>query len=360
MRTITPVSGLTPVPVVGFAVVPTGGRVAYASAGDGPPLVMVPGWLSHVREVWTHPSAAAALAKLSDGHQFIWWDRLGCGMSDRHPVTPSLEDDVVQLTAVLDAMGVDRCDLLGYSFGGPPAVVFAHRHPERVRHLVLYSTYVRGADLAEESMFDALIDLVRAGWELAATTLSAVFVADGSADDRRWFSRFQRASAEATTAADLLAYVRHQDVTDVVGALRVPVTVVSAADDRVVTPDHARTVARSIPGARLVVVEGRTHDPFIRGDGGVVEAILAGVEGRPAVVHARPEPDARPTDPLTPRERDVLRALVDGAPNKVIAARLAVSVATVERHLSNLYRKLGVSGRAEAAARAVRAGLVEQ
>ena len=59
-------------------------------------------------------------------------------------------------------------------------------------------------------------------------------------------------------------------------------------------------------------------------------------------------------------ERDVLRALVDGAPNKVIADRLAVSVATVERHLSNLYRKLGVSGRAEAAAHAVRDGHVER
>ncbi len=359
MRTIRTMAGPALVPEVGFAAVPDGGRVAYATAGEGPPLVMVPGWLSHVRELWTHPSAAAALAKLADGHRFVWWDRLGCGMSDRHLVRPSIEGDLAQLVAVLDALAIDRCDLLGYSFGGPPAVAFAHQHPERVRHLVLYSTYGRGAELADDAMFDALIELVRTGWELAAATLAALFLADGTADDRRWFSRFQRLSSEATTAADLLAYTKSQDVTALLPELRVPVTVVSSADDRVVTPDHARTLARAIPGARLVVVDGRTHDPFIRGDGGVVEAILAGVEGRPTVVPpaSTPGPTASAA-PLTPREVDVLRALVGGSSNKAIATQLGVSTATVERHLSNLYRKLGVSGRAEAAVRAVRHGLL--
>lgn len=106
-------------------------------------------------------------------------------------------------------------------------------------------------------------------------------------------------------------------------------------------------------------MDGQTHDPFIRGDGGVVEAILAGVENRPVVAWVEAGPQPSSATPLTPRERDVLRAVVDGAPNKVIATRLGVSVATVERHLSNLYRKLDVGGRAEAAVWAVRDGLVD-
>lgn len=347
-------AGRGPQPEVGFAEVPGGGRVAHASAGSGPPLVLVPGWLSHVRELWTHPAAATALAALAAAHRFTWWDRLGCGLSDRHvPHEPTIDGDVAQLTAVLDELGIDRADLIGYSFGGPPAVAFAHRHPERVRRLVLYSTYARGTDLGDEDLFRALVDLVRSGWPLAATTLASVFLPDGSADDQRWFARFQRRSADAATAADLLAYIRRQDVTGVLGGLRVPTTVISSAGDRVVTTEHARALARAVPGARLVVVEGRTHDPFIRGDGGVVEAILAAVEGRP-FTPAPPEPDPRPAEPLTARERDVLAALVGGAPNKGIAAELGVSVATVERHLSNIYRKLDVTGRAEAAARAVR------
>ena len=105
-------------------------------------------------------------------------------------------------------------------------------------------------------------------------------------------------------------------------------------------------------------VGGRTHDPFIRDTGNVVDAILAAVEGRPQPASGAATPAAIPAAPLTPRETEVLQALAEGAPNKVIAARLGVSEATVERHLTNLYRKLGASGRADAAVRGVTSGLV--
>lgn len=341
---------------MGFCEVPGGGRVAFAAAGSGPPLVMVPGWLSHVDELWTHPSAGSALQKLSDGHRFVWYDRLGCGLSDRDAVTLSLEDDVAQLEAVLDALDVERCDLIGYSFGGPAAAVFARDHPERVRHLVLYSTYVRGADLADAAPYGALVDLVRSGWDIASVTLASLFLPDAPGADLRWFSRFQRRSVAPALAAELLEYLRTHDVSDVLPDVRVPATVITAKDDRVVPPTHAREIARRLPGARLVMVEGRAHDPFIRDTGDVVEAILAAVEGRPMAT----EPTAvhRPTEPLTPRETDVLRAVVAGSSNKAIAAELGVSVATVERHLTNLYRKLGATGRADAAVHAVSSGLV--
>jgi pimeloyl-ACP methyl ester carboxylesterase/DNA-binding CsgD family transcriptional regulator len=340
---------------VGFCEVPGGHRVAYATTGSGPPLVMVPGWMSHVTELWSHPAASAALRKLSDGHRFVWYDRLGCGLSDREAVTLSLEDDVAQLEAVMAALGINRCDLIGYSFGGPVAALFAHRNPTRVRHLVLYSTYAYGADLAEEAPYQALVSLVRSGWGLSSVTLAALFLPDSPRADLKWFSRFQRRSVEPETAADLLEYLRIQDVRDVLPFVRVPTTVVTAEEDRVVTPVQARELARRIPGARLVTVEGRTHDPFIRDEGDVVEAILAAVEGRPTSAPATAPP---PSLTLTPRELDVLQALVAGSSNKAIAAELGISVATVERHLTNVYRKLGATARADAAVKAVSRNLV--
>jgi len=339
---------------VAFAPGPGGARIAWSSAGDGPPLVMVPGWLSHVSELWTHPAAASALGKLSERHRFVWYDRLGCGQSDRDAITLSVEDDVEQLEAVLDDAGIERCDLIGYSFGGPGAALFARRHPDRVRHLVLYSTYARGSALADPATFGAMVELVRSGWQLAARTLAAVFMPDGTAQDHRWFSAFQRRSSSPTVAADLLRYMYGHDVREVLAGLRVPTTVVTAQDDRVITPDNAREIAGLVPGARLVLVEGRAHEPFIRDAGDVVEAILAAVE-------ERPQRAARPPDPpvaLTARESDVLRLLAGGASNKDIAASLGISVATVERHLTSCYRKIGVNGRAGAAAHAVTTGLV--
>lgn len=70
-------------PRVGFCQTPDGNRVAYAELGTGRPVVMLPGWLSHVEQVWSHPAAASARDKLARSHRFIWYDRLGCGLSDR-------------------------------------------------------------------------------------------------------------------------------------------------------------------------------------------------------------------------------------------------------------------------------------
>ena len=97
-------------PTMGFCRLPAGPMVAFATAGEGAALVMLPGWLSHLKEMWTHPAAATARDKLTAAHRFVWHDRLGCGLSDREGFTPSLENDLEQLEAVLDAAGVERVD----------------------------------------------------------------------------------------------------------------------------------------------------------------------------------------------------------------------------------------------------------
>lgn len=342
-------------PEIAFARVGDGAQVAWASAGEGPPLVLVPGWLSHVERLWSHPSAASALAQLAECHRFIWYDRIGGGLSDRGRLTESMDDDLTQLDAVLEAAGVDRCRLIGYSAGGPVATRFAVAAPERVEHLVLYATYARGRDLGSDEAHEGLVGLIHTNWKLASLAMASLFLPNGSRDDLAWFTKFQRDAAEPEMAAALLRYLRTHDVTAELTQLRTPTTVLANRHDPAVPSALTREVARLVPGARLQGLEGSEHDPFIRDSGEVVPAILAAVEGRP-FVSSRPAPAATVT--LTDRETEVLTLLGQGASNKDIARSLGVRPSTVERHVTNLYRKLGAKGRADAAVHAVARGLV--
>jgi pimeloyl-ACP methyl ester carboxylesterase/DNA-binding CsgD family transcriptional regulator len=318
---------------------------------------MLPGWLSHVRNLWTHPAAASALAKLSATHRFIWYDRLGCGLSDRTGFTPSVANDVAQLGAVLAAIGVERCSLIGYSWAGPAATAFTAANPDRVDRLVLYSTYVRGDALLPKEMHDAFVSLVRSNWALSALTLGTVFVPNASGADLRWFSKFTRDCTTADMAAALLDAMRDHDVRDELTEIRRPTLVLTNQHDPVIAPAHSHAVAALVPGSILHVLEGNEHEPFILDSGSVVEAVLEFVSGRVPVA-----PLTRQVDPasaaLTPRETEVLRLLASGSPNKAIARQLGIAIATVERHVTSVYRKVGARGRADATLAAAGMGLV--
>lgn len=341
---------------IAFCRVSDGRKVAWATAGEGPPLVLVPGWLSHVERLWSHPSATSALAQLAERHRFIWYDRIGGGLSDRSRPTLSMDDDRAQLEAVLDAAEVERCRLIGYSAGGPLAVVFAAACPERVEHLVLYATYATGRDLSSQGAHEGLVGLIDANWKLATLAMSSLFLPNGSRDDLAWFSRFQRDAAAPEMAASLLTFLRSHDVRDDLPEVRVPTTVLANRHDPAVPPELTREVARLVPGARLHMLEGSEHDPFIRDSGDVVSAILAAVERR-SFTPSQPTP-SNTAAVLTPRETEVLTLLGRGQSNKEIARSLGVKSSTVERHVTNFYRKLGARGRADAAVHAVARGLV--
>lgn len=342
----------------GFAPTSDGRSVAYGWTGSGPPLVMVPGWLSHVSTLWSHPDAASAQARLAAHHRFVWYDRCGCGLSSSDRPTTSLDDDVDELVAVLDALDIERTDLIGYSMGGPTSVVFAARYPERVRHLVLYATLARGADLASDEFREALLALVRSGWSAASQMLASTLLPEATAEDVRWFARFQRRAATADNAALLLQFLYDMDVRDLLSEIRVPTTVIGSSEGKIMRMSHATELAAGIPGARLVAVGGNVHDPFIRDVTDVLDAILAAVQGGPQVGRTSRTPPAERAQ-LTSRESDVLSAVAGGSSNKQIAAALGLSVATVERHLTNVYRKLDANGRADAAVRGIRLGLVQ-
>src|SRR5215211_8179897 len=107
--------------------------------------------------VWRH-----WVRELSRGHTLVRYDERGCGLSDREfDGTPTLDSYVADLSAVVDAAGLERFALLGVSGGGPTAIAYAVRHPERVTRLVPYGAYGRGRRARGEPETEARADLLQ-------------------------------------------------------------------------------------------------------------------------------------------------------------------------------------------------------
>jgi pimeloyl-ACP methyl ester carboxylesterase/DNA-binding CsgD family transcriptional regulator len=339
---------------VRFCTSADGTRLAYAIHGSGPPLVRVATWLTHLDFDWESPVWRHWLATLGERHTVIRYDERGCGLSDPDPGDPSLETWVADLEAVVDAVGLDRFALLGVSQGAAIAVSYAARHPERVSDLVLYGGFARGRRLrGQRVQDDAVVASIRAGWMREDPTyrqvFSALFLPNGTAEQKAWYEDLLRASTSAETAVQLFEARGWLDASDLAPEVTARTLVVHARDDRAVPVEEGRLLAAMIPDARLVLLESANH--ILLADepawGYFVSELHAFLGTGPV-----PGPPAAATE-FSSRELEVLELVAAGLANESIAERLSISVRTVERHLSNVYAKLGVSGKAGRAAAAV-------
>jgi DNA-binding CsgD family transcriptional regulator len=200
----------------------------------------------------------------------------------------------------------------------------------------------------------ALTDLVRFSWGLGSRTLADVFGRSLAPDERDAFAAYQRASASAATAADLLTLTYAYDVREILPTLTLPTLVVHRESDRAIPFRNGREVAGLIPTAELVTLQGDVHLPW-QGDADPVIAAVAEFLGVPL-----PPPESRAVGigELSAREREVLRLVAEGLSDTEIAERLVLSPHTVHRHVANIRRKLGLHSRSAAAVAASRAGLL--
>ena len=104
-----------------------GHRIAFAAVGAGPPIVLPAWWVSNVVEDWKIPAYRRFMHGLAAGRQVIRYDRLGCGMSDRTRPreTMTLDYELAMFDALVEHLGVERFSVVGGSFAGCTAVVYA-------------------------------------------------------------------------------------------------------------------------------------------------------------------------------------------------------------------------------------------
>jgi pimeloyl-ACP methyl ester carboxylesterase/DNA-binding CsgD family transcriptional regulator len=321
-------------------------------------LVRVATWLTHLQYDWESPLSRHWLGALAEGRTLVRYDQRGSGLSDRDVTRFSIDAWVEDLEAVVEAAGLDQFALLGLSNAAAVAVAYAARHPERVSHLVLCGGFAQGRLAQDRSPqaraeVEAFASLIRDGWggtnPAFRRFFTALFVPDATHEQMTWLDEMQRVSVSADTAA-LIRLARDEvDVTELLEHVVTPTLVFHAKDDAAVPFEQGLLLASSITDARFVPLEGRNH--ILLPDEPAWAAFVGELN---AFVPTLPSDDV--TDELlTRRELEILRCVADGMTNQAIAEKLFVSVRTIERHLGNMYTKLGLRGRSGRAAIAARA-----
>jgi len=242
-------------------------RIAYAVSGSGPPLVKAATWLSHLEfdrqsPVWRH-----WIHELSRTHTLVRYDERGCGLSDWDVEDFSVETWVRDLETVVDAVGLSRFSLLGISQGGPVAIRYAVRHPERVERMVLHGSFARGwryqGDESSRREGEFLMGLTERGWgrenPAYRQLFTGLFLPGADEEQLRSFNELQRISTSPENARRFFDAFGDVRVEESLEEVEVPTLVLHSRKDAVAPFEEGRRVAAGIPGSRFVALESENH-----------------------------------------------------------------------------------------------------
>jgi len=344
-----------------YATTSDGVRIAYLSVGDGSPLVFGSNIFGDAsRYCAGDPHVCEVTDRLAHlGWRVIRYDHRGMGASDRNVTDQALAARVRDLEAVVGALNLDRFALGGVDIGAVTAVAYAVDHPAKVSHLLLLSPWASGARYLQIPALRAAYSAAAPDeheWRLFANILGSVATGfkDPEAVRRHTEALLQVTSPQALSAFN--AANARINIRDLLPRVTAPTLVTHEAAFPFGSFELCQEVASAIPNAEFLIVNensiaGRCHDETV---GALDRFLRAGTAM--ASLPATPAESVKPSyiDTLTPREIQVLRQVANGATNKEIAADLGVAVSTIERHLVNLYLKIGARGRADAVAFAVR------
>jgi class 3 adenylate cyclase len=256
-------------------------HLAYSVTGDGPmDILYVPTWLSQIEHLWESPKVNRFFERSAHLGRLIMFDRRGSGMSDPIVGAPTLEEQMDDVNAVLDAAGSKEAAVLAVLEGGPMACLYAATHPNRTRALVLYSAWARVVQSEDipwanppeerEKLMEFLVETWGTGERLHG-------LAPSVADDPEflaWYAKLERLAASPRQIRELQRLIGEYDVRSVLPSIGVPTLVMHRRDDSLIDPRHSQYIAERIPGAKLVMLEG-SDNLMVAGDS---DAILDEIE----------------------------------------------------------------------------------
>lgn len=251
-----------------------GAHIAYRTvgAGDQDTCIILPS-LGTI-EILGDPPSRRMVERYAKNSRLISFDRRGAGLSDPVAEPATLEEQMADVIAVLDACGSDRVIIEAQAEGAMLAVVFAATHPERVSHLVLMHPVARitAAPGYEWTWTDAETrerEFVRpaiARWGTGenGAQVSPVLASKNPAF-LEWWGRWERLSSSPGTLEKRMALIAQMDVREILPRVQAPTLIIDRPLAKTMDSRHARYFAEHIPGAVLAELPGRDAISF--GDG---------------------------------------------------------------------------------------------
>jgi class 3 adenylate cyclase len=262
-------------PRIQFAETADGVNIAVATMGSGPPLIFIPGWISHLELDFATPAIRDFFERLAEKRFLVRYDKRGTGLSDRNVSDYSPQANLRDLESILHSLGLQRFALMGISQGGPIAIAYAVEHPDAVSHLILYGCYHDGTTAYFRELIDGFVNLIQADWGgYGATAILEMFLPGAPPDIREGFAEYERQAATAEGAIATLTSFFEFRVTHLLRQVSVPTLVVHRRGDRTCPFQQGRQMAARIRGARFVPLEGDIHAPYF----GDTEPLLRAID----------------------------------------------------------------------------------
>jgi class 3 adenylate cyclase/pimeloyl-ACP methyl ester carboxylesterase len=280
-------------PRIQYARTADGVSIAFYAMGEGMPLVAFTGPpFSHIQMAWQIPEWRRFREQLAERRMVIGYDSRGTGLSDRDATGFSLDAQMLDLEAVVDYLGLQQLALFASTYGGPMAIAYAARHPERISHLILWCTYARGSDFLQSPQVGAIRGLLNQDWQLFTETVSHVYMGWPEGKPARQFAAWLRESVTQEAAAAAYGVLNEVDVSPLLGQVRSPTLVFHRREYPLVGVDIATGLASRILDARLVLLEGASAIPFLGDTGALSRAIDEFLSEGEEPTHAAEAPEA--------------------------------------------------------------------
>ena len=334
-------------PQVQYAKTSDGVDIAFASMGEGPPLVTLPLFaISHVQRLWAmFPNVFQSLTRT---FRLIWYDSRGTGLSDRDAIDFSMEEMKRDLEAVIDRTGLQEFAVSAFWDAVPIALTYATAFPDRVSHLILVDGMTNFADVVDSPAQQASVALIDQDWTLFTETWARVLA---TIDDPRvidLLGEHMRACIEPEAYRAYIEATKSYDVSALLADVKAETLVLHNNNHRWTPIRVGQKLAAGIPDARFLAIDDMNYErvaPLVEEFAGTTEkpesvdpgafrtVLFTDVEGSTALTDRLG--DAKARDLLREHERTVREALKahDGSEVKTMGDGFMASFSSATKAL---------------------------